>query len=124
MIVRLNKNQINMNKKNKADKKAIPLKRAYTRRNILNLEPPVAPFEIEKYPPNYRLNPDLEATLKRIDATLAIIKPGEAFVVGSKSRHSIKKHISEKYPNLVFVYSLIKDNKKMMRVYFHKNTNR
>lgn len=82
----------------------------------------VVPFEIEAAPPSYRLNPDLMHTLKRVEATIKLMKPGEAFVVPSKSRHSIKKMIEEKWPDLLFRYSKIKDNPAMMRIYFLKQS--
>lgn len=111
-----------MNKKKKAFKKSTPVKRKYVKKSTQQVN--LQPFEIEVNPPNYRLNPELDVTLKRIDSTLPLIKPGQAFVVPSKSRQSIKKHLSEKYPNLIFVYSIIKDNSKTMRIYLVKSVNR
>jgi|ERR1044072_1575620 hypothetical protein len=88
------------------------------RTNALPNDFKIVAYEIESKPPSYRSNPDLEITLKRVEATVHIIKPGEAFVVPSKSRHTIKKFIEEKWPNLLFRYSKIKDNPGMMRIYF------
>lgn len=80
----------------------------------------VMAFEIEKQPPSYRSNPDLELTLRRVEATINMMEPGQAFVVPSKSRHTIKKFIDENWPSLLFRYSKIKDNPGMMRIYYIK----
>lgn len=106
-----------MNKK--AAKKKAPAKRKYVKRAIVNTQQ-VKPFEIEANPPSFRLNPDLQNVLKRIEETIKILKPGQAFVVPSKSRHSIKKFIEENWPQRKFLYSIIKDNTGMMRIYFLK----
>lgn len=82
----------------------------------------VTAFEIEAAPPFYRNNPDLQITLKRVEATINIMQPGQAFIVPSKSRHTIKKFIEEKYPDLLFRYSKIKDNPAMMRIYYLKSS--
>lgn len=96
-------------------KKQIPLKRKYEKKNAaINIQP----FEIETAPPSYRLNPDLANVLNRIEKTIKIMSPGQAFVVPGKSRHSIKKFIEQKWPLHQFVYSKIKDNPTMMRIYF------
>lgn len=107
-----------MNTTKKSDKQK-PIKRKYVKQAaVASNQSAAQPFEIETAPPNFRLNPDLANTLNRVEATINIIQPGQAFIVPSKSRHSIKKFIEEKWPLHQFLYSIIKDNKNMMRIYF------
>lgn len=102
-----------------------PRKRAYKKtgkysiKNASQLESD-QPFEIEAKPPGYRVNPELQTTLKRVDATIKVLLPNQAFIVPAKSRHTIKKHLKENYPRLLFMYSRIADNPSMMRVYLLK----
>jgi len=118
--------------KKKASKKATPTKRQYVKKNTQHWaelrqrqnkrqhiidEGALEPFEIEAAPPSFRLNPDLAHTLKRIEETVKVLLPGQAFIVPSKSRHTIKKFIEEKWPAYKFMYSVIKDNRSMMRIY-------
>src|SRR5262245_38666719 len=89
-------------KRNKEYWNSLKIKGRKQRHNLTTKETKVTAFEIESEPPSFRSNPELESVLKRVEATVKLIKPGQAFIVPARSRHSIKKFIDQKWPELAF----------------------
>lgn len=80
-------------------------------------------FEIEKNPPIPRFkakSEKLQLLIDRVDKTLAVLRPGEAFIMPSKSIASIRKYLRRHYVGERFWCKPILDNKEMMRVYWLK----
>lgn len=77
-------------------------------------------FEIEKNPPppSYsKWNPERDAIIKKIEATLRGVKTGEAFIIEAKNKNTVQGYLSKAYPEERFSYILIPDNPEKMHVY-------
>jgi len=76
-----------------------------------------APFEIEENPPVIGRSA-FGITMERIDATLKLLKPGQAFVMPSISINSVRKYLRQTYTSEKFSCTVIQDNPEMMRVFW------
>jgi len=105
-----------------AKKKAAKKSPAPTRSKApINLQPEIADtYEIDLTPPPIRKFAMAER-LARIDRTIAVLKPGQAFTMPSKSRVIARRHISNAFPYDVFSFQKIAGNDELIRVYYVKS---
>lgn len=77
------------------------------------------PFTIEATPPPLvrGATPEKLALYDKVDATMRLTKPGQAFIIPAKHRGIIEAHLRRKYIEDRFAFGKIADNPDAVRVY-------
>lgn len=102
----------------KQPRKLVPVKKAQT-----ELKKADDTFEIEENPPVpiRGLNEEKIALYKKLDNTVGQVKEGGAFIIDSRLRHTIERHLKVTYEGKRrFMFSKIIDNPEKLRVYVRK----
>lgn len=79
------------------------------------------PFEIitDAEPPRNGVTMQTQLMRNRVDVTMNVVKPGQAFIVPFKNRGAIASHLKNKWPSERFTLSKVLGNDEVMRVYWH-----
>lgn len=96
----------------------IKRKKKYLKKQAPVVTPDI--FEIEKNPPSPRYskwNPERDALIKKVDATLETLKIGEAFIIDTTSKNTVSAYLAKEYATERWSYITIPDNPDKVRVY-------
>lgn len=104
------------NKKKTAKK--TPAKRRYKKRTQKLVDGTDA-FTVEEAPPPLvrGATPEKLKILAKVEKTLHIVQPGQAFIIPTEWRHTIERYLKRHYPVERFEFNRIPDNPDAMRIY-------
>lgn len=105
-----------MVKKKAAKKKTA--KRAYTKRAGRPADG-IDAFTVEEAPPPpvRGASPEKLMILIKVEKTLRIVQPGQAFIIPTEWRHTIERYLKRHYPSERFEFNRIADNPDALRIY-------